>query len=228
VFIAMRQASGQTSLQDRIRIQIESDILAGIRPPGSAIDEKELAAAFEASRTPVREALIALSAQGLVTIAPRSGIYVRKASLAELVSALEAISELEAVVAGLAANRATSAHIESMMQALELGAKAALAEDIARYRHANTQLHEAMHQAGANPVLADHIRSSRRLLMAYPHRSFEMPGRLKISNQEHHEIVHAIRLGDVALAQSSMKSHISRGGEAMIALLRSAREGLVD
>lgn len=220
-----REASaecGQTSLQERIRSQIESDILGGRRPPGSAIDEKEVAAAFKASRTPVREALIALSARGLVTIAARSGIYVRKASMAELASALEAICELEVAVAGLAAKRVRQADMAVMRQALAEGGQAAQAQDVQGYREANTRLHEAIHQAAGNPVLAEHIRNSRSLLVAYRYRSFEVPGRLHVSHDEHSQIIHAIERGDSSLAQSCMRVHISRGGEAMIALLRSS------
>lgn len=216
------EQAGHTSLQQRIRAQIEADILAGIRAPGSAIDEKAVAASFNASRTPVREALITLSACGLVTIAPRSGIFVRKASMSELASALEAICELEALVAGLAASRASPAHIEQMHQALEQGGQAASQGDIDAYRQANARFHTAIHEAGANPVLAQYIQSARSLLLAYRYRSFEMPGRLPVSNDEHSQIVKAIASGDVLLAQSCMRTHISRGGDAMIALLRCA------
>lgn len=222
---AQRQAPrqvGHASLQQRIREQIESEILAGIRVPGSAIDEKAVAASFNASRTPVREALITLSACGLVTIAPRSGIYVRKASIPELVCALEAICELEALVAGLAATRASPLHLEQMHQALEQCGQAAAQGDIDAYRQANARFHSAIHDAGANPVLAQYIQSARSLLLAYRYRSFEMPGRLIVSNQEHGQIVQAIANGDVSLAQSCMRTHISRGGQAMIALLGSA------
>jgi len=170
--------------------------------------------------------LIALSARGLVTIAARSGIYVRKASMAELVSALEAICELEAVVAGLAAKRATKSDIDRMRLALAEGGQAAEMQDIQGYRDANTRLHEAIHQAAGNAVLADHIRNSRSLLVAYRYRSFEVPGRLNISHDEHSQIVHAIEQGETSLAQSCMRVHISRGGDAMIALLRSSTDAL--
>ena len=63
------------------------------------------------------------------------------------------------------------------------------------------------------------FRSS--LLEAYRYRSFDVPGRLKVSQQEHVQIIGAIEQGDSLLAQSCMRSHINRGGDAMIALLRS-------
>lgn len=106
-----------TNITDRIRLAIENEILSGVRPPGSAIDDKEVAKQFDASRTPVREALLMLSAQGLVDIAPRAGIYVHRPTAAELVATIEALTELEAVVAGLAARRATKELCDALSKA---------------------------------------------------------------------------------------------------------------
>src|SRR6218665_2753125 len=98
------------SIQARIRAAVEAEIVSGERRPGSLIDDRELSERFQASRTPVREALLVLAAQGLVHIAPRAGIYVRRASIDELVASLEALTEMESVLAGMAARRATPAH----------------------------------------------------------------------------------------------------------------------
>ncbi len=223
--ILARQATpgSSASLQDRIRVAVEHEILSGAWPPGSPIDEKALAAQFKASRTPVREALLVLAAQGLVTIAPRSGIYVRKATPAELVATLEALSELESVVASLAARRATAEQCRDLEAALAQASACAQAQDRRGYERANAALHELIYRASGNPVLVEHVRSVRRTLAAYRQRSMDKPGRLKASDKEHRAIVQAICDGDPDAAARAMHQHIDLGGDAMVQLVLAAQ-----
>ncbi|MBP6816318.1 MAG: GntR family transcriptional regulator [Burkholderiaceae bacterium] len=211
-----------SSLQERIRLALESQILSGQRPPGSAIDEKALARDFSASRTPVREALLMLAAHGLVQIVPRSGIYVRKASAAELVATLEALAELESVLARLAARRASPAHCKAMRAALVKTSARARAEDRKGYEAANAVLHEQIYRCSGNPVLVEHVRQVRGRLSAYRTRGFDQPGRLAVSNREHSAIVKAICAGRDNEAADAMRAHITVGGEAMMALVLAA------
>ncbi|MBI5256776.1 MAG: GntR family transcriptional regulator, partial [Burkholderiales bacterium] len=218
-----RQPGPGSSLQDRIRLAVEAEILSGARPPGSAIDERQLAQQFDASRTPVREALLVLAAQGLVHIAPRSGIYVRRATAAELVATLEALMELEAIVAGLAAKRASAAQCADLRQALAAASARADSDDLDGYAAANAVLHKAIYRASGNPVLVEQVRSVRRTLAAYRLRSTDKPGRLKASDAEHQRIVAAICAGDPAAAADAMRQHINLGGDAMVQLVAAAQ-----
>ncbi len=222
-FTLTRQAGPGSSLQDRIRLAVEAEILCGARPPGSAIDERQLAQQFDASRTPVREALLVLAAQGLVHIAPRSGIYVRRASTAELVATLEALLELEAIVAGLAARRASVAQCDELRQALALASARAEAADRKGYAVANAALHAVIYRASGNPVLVDQVRAVRRTLAAYRQCSTDHPGRLKASDAEHQRIVAAICVGDAVAAADAMRQHINLGGDAMVQLVAAAQ-----
>jgi DNA-binding GntR family transcriptional regulator len=206
-------------MQERIRAVLEEEIVSGTRPPGSPIDEKALADRFGASRTPVREALLVLSTQGLVHIAPRAGIYVRKASTGELVATLEALSELEASLARLAARRASAAQCRALRQAQAQASTRARAEDRAAYQAANAVLHEAIYQSSGNPVLVAQVRNVRKTLAAYRQRGFDKPGRLRTSDREHARIVKAICDGDDVGAADAMRTHIQVGGEAMVALV---------
>ncbi|MBC7957529.1 MAG: GntR family transcriptional regulator, partial [Cytophagales bacterium] len=147
-----------TSIQERIRTAIEAEILSGTRPPGSPIDEKALAASFHASRTPVREALMLLSAQGLVHIAPRSGIYVRRPSAAELAALLEALCEIESTLARLAARRVTPQKTAALVESLRTASRFAKAEDRSGYAKANAVLHDHIYEGSSNPILVDHVR----------------------------------------------------------------------
>ena len=211
------------SIQERIRTSIEAEILSGARPPGSPIDEKALAASFEASRTPVREALMLLSAQGLVHIAPRSGIYVRHPSADELAALLEALCELEAALARLAARRVTPALTKALRAAMESGSRSAAKGDVRGYAMANNALHTAIYEGSGNAVLVDQARNVRKRLAAFRARTFDQPGRMQKSDAEHHAIAEAICRGDSEVAAQVMREHISIGGEALVALLLASK-----
>jgi DNA-binding GntR family transcriptional regulator len=212
-------------MQDRIRTSLEQEIVSGLRPPGSPIDEKQLASQFKASRTPVREALLTLAVQGLVRIVPRSGIFVRQASAGELVALLEALEEVEAVLARLAARRMTPDQRDRLELAEQQTAHAAAQNDRPAYEKANNQLHALIYQASNNPVLVEQVRNLRNRLSAYRLRAFDAPGRLQASSREHAAIVKAICAGDGEQAAAAMRAHINVGGEAMVTLiLRAAQD----
>lgn len=143
------------NLQAQIRNQIEGDIAAGVMQPGALIEEKKYAKAFNTSRTPIREALIVLSERGLVDIVPRTGIYVRKLHVSELIAMMEALGELEGVLARLAARRIGSLQRAELLQALESTANEAQVGDINSYQVVNTSLHELIYHASGNAFIVE-------------------------------------------------------------------------
>lgn len=208
-------------LQDRIRLQLEQDIQTGKLAPGMAIDEKALAQSFETSRTPVREALLLLGAKGLVDIIPRTGIYVHRPSASELVAMMEALGELEGVLARLAALRLNSALAEALRLALQGTAEQAAAQDAAAYERANAALHEVIYTASSNPFIVEQTRTVRLRMSAFRGQLFEKAGRLVRSQAEHEAVVSAILAGDAEAAAEAMREHISQGGKVFADLVLS-------
>ena len=208
-----------TSLQDQIRHQLEQDIQDGKLMPGMPIDEKALAASFNTSRTPVREALLLLSVHGLVDIVPRTGIYVHKLSASELVAMMEALGELEGVLARLAALRIGPAQREALLQALGGTAGRAQAQDASGYQQANAVLHEVIYRASGNPFIVAQAKTVRMRIAAYRGRLFEKPGRLATSQSEHEKVVDCILKGQADGAAEAMREHISVGGKVFADLV---------
>lgn len=207
------------SLQERIRARLEQQIQSGQLSPGMAIDEKALAASFHASRTPVREALLLLSAHGLVEIVPRAGIYVRKLRASELVAMMEALGELEGVLARLAARRIAPLQRQELQSALEGTARCARANDATGYQQANAALHEVIYLASGNPFIVEQARAVRLRIAAYRGKLFEKPGRLDASQREHARVVAAVLAGDADAAADAMRDHISIGGQVFADLV---------
>lgn len=208
-----------TSLQERIRVRVQHHIQSGQLPPGAAIDEKTLAADFNASRTPVREALLLLSAQGLVEIVPRAGIYVRKLRATELVAMMEALEELEGVLARLAARRIGATQREGLRSALDGTRRAAEANDPEAYQEANAALHDVIYRASGNPFIVEQAQAVRLRISAYRGMLFEKPGRLDASQREHVKVAEAILAGDAEAAARAMREHINVGGQAFADLV---------
>ena len=210
------------SLQDRIRLELEDDLRQERLRPGMAIDEAALCVRFGASRTPVREALLVLAAQGLIEIVPRTGIYVRQLGAHELVAMMEALSELEGVLARLAAERAKPPLITELESALAHTAERAQANDAEGYAAANADLHDLIYQASGNAFIVAQTRLIRLRIAPYRGRLFEKPGRLVRSQAEHAAVVDAICRGDSEAAAAAMREHISAGGRVFVDMLLSA------
>src|SRR5260370_5429271 len=90
---------------EELRLQLADEIVRGVLPPGAALDETDIARRFKVSRTPVREALRQLVASGLVDSRAHRGAVVARPSIERLTGMFEAMAELEALCAGLAAER---------------------------------------------------------------------------------------------------------------------------
>src|SRR5207253_5873840 len=100
---------GKVTRAEELRLQLADEIVRGALPPGASLDETEIARRFNVSRTPVREALRQLAVSGLVEARPHRGAVVARPSLDRLTAMFEAMAELEALCAGLAAERMAAA-----------------------------------------------------------------------------------------------------------------------
>ena len=110
---------GRRTLADELRLALADDIVRGLLVPGAALDESELARRFGVSRTPVREAIRQLGASGLVEVRAHRGAVVARPSEERLIGMFEAMAELEALCAGLAAERMTAAERAALEAAHE-------------------------------------------------------------------------------------------------------------
>ena len=160
-----------------------------------------------------------LSAQGLVEIAPRVGVRVRRPDTAELVALLEALAELEATCARLAAQRLNASQHQALLRAHEQALACAAADDRIAYAAANRDFHQTLHEGCGNPVLAAHLVSTRHRLAAFRRRVMEAPGALQLSCGEHTLIVDALSRGDAEAAGQAMREHILRKGRTLADLV---------
>jgi len=107
---------------EELRLQLADEIVRGVLAPGAALDETDIATRFKVSRTPVREALRQLAASGLIDARAHRGAVVARPSLERLTGMFEAMAELEALCAGLAADRV----VVAIMRGDRVGAATAM------------------------------------------------------------------------------------------------------
>jgi DNA-binding GntR family transcriptional regulator len=196
---------------NEIRAALQEEIESGSLPPGAALDERALAARFEVSRTPVREALQQLAALDLVRIAPRQGVSVARLSVGQVRAIMESIGELEAVVARLAARRVDEALRQALDDAVQRCQDAAVQGGSAEYMIANSFFHETVYTGACNPYLAELIRNARRQVQRYSLKNFQTKAQIGKSLQDHLRVARAIQAGDEALAAQAMLLHVPSG-----------------
>lgn len=199
-------------MTEHVREAVASDIHSGKLLPGDPLDETALSERFEVSRTPVREALLQLSAHGLVKIIPRSGIYVARLSLPELFAMYELLAELESACAKLAARRMTGPELADLRAAHEEAAACKDAKDPDAYAVANARFHQVIYDGCHNPFLKAQIELIRKRTQVYRQNLFARTARIAISHEDHGRVVDAIEAGDATAAAQHMHEHIGVGG----------------
>jgi DNA-binding GntR family transcriptional regulator len=220
------------SLGERLRLGIEADILQGRLAPGDLLDEQSLASRYKVSRTPVREALLQLSAQGLVSLIPRQPTRVAVLDATTLLEMIDVMSCLEAQAARLAARRMTTAQREQLMRIQEQAQAIANAHDVARFNDANWNLHLAIFEGSQNNYLASQARLVRLRLQPYRCLLLRLGDRMHSANAEHGQLVCAIVEGDSETAFNVMRDHLTLTADQITDLLslmssRTAGERLV-
>jgi DNA-binding GntR family transcriptional regulator len=215
-----------SSLHDDVASQLRNYIFDGQLRPGSFIDEVTLCELWSISRTPLREALKVLTAEGLVRHEPRRGCFVNEVTQQDLDDIFPVIALLEGRCAFDATQRATPADVQALEvwhQRLQQHAEAGRIND---YYEANFAIHEAIIQLANNKWLAQTIDGLRKILKLARLQQLHAPGRLKQSLAEHLAIFAALKAGDAAGADTAMRNHLLQQREALLDLALAKRHVL--
>jgi len=223
---------------ERLRQRIFNRELA----PGSWIDELKIAAELGISRTPLREALKVLAAEGLVTMKLRRGAYVTEVSEQDLREVYELLALLESDAAAAACHRASAEqmlHLQHLHQQIEAAAQgtaepatpastgpaadpsAAPSPDARphspeRFLAANEAFHQQLLQLAGNRWRMQIVADLRKVMKLNRHGSLLRQGRLQESLHEHRALMAALLARDAEQARQLMAEHFSRGLRAAI------------
>jgi DNA-binding GntR family transcriptional regulator len=192
--------------------ELRAAIIGGAYAQGERLVEEEVAARFDVSRNPIREALRALSTEGFVVIEPRRGARVATMDGDRARELFELRGPLEGLVAGLAAQRRSSAHLVRLREIVAAGRRAVAEERLQDLPLLNTEFHEALAEAADNELLRTTLgRLSDIIRWLYAAR---ISRRSTKSWDEHAAIVDAVADGDVPRAQRCGEQHIAAAAAA--------------
>ena len=181
--------------------------------PGSWIDELKIAEAYGISRTPLREALKVLAAEGLVTMKVRRGAYVTEVSEQDLSEVYHLLSLLESDAAGVVARQATDAQLQDLKdlhEELEVAAQPAQL-DRERFFEVNERFHMRVLDIANNRWRNQMVSDLRKVMKLNRHNSLLKSGRIDESLQEHRAIMAALLDKDAALAIARVQEHFRNG-----------------
>lgn len=193
-------------LSELVAVRIREAITSGAYAPGDRLVEGRIAEALNVSRIPVREALRALAAEGLVEVRPRLGAVVASLDLAAAREMVQIRATLEGLNARLAAERCSPELAARIEEVLKRGDEKLAAGEIHRLLDFNAQFHDLLYTAGANSMLSDLMRTLRD-------RSSRLFGtvtdeQVRITWEEHARILRAVQNGDAMMAAMLAERHV--------------------
>jgi DNA-binding GntR family transcriptional regulator len=222
--MAIRELVRSGNTVESLTRAIADDIVSGVLRPGDRLDENSLAGRYGVSRTPVREALARLNAMGLVDRQPNRGTIVTTLSDEHLISMFEAMAELEAICARLAAQRMTSAERNQLDAVHQAAARLVHLSAEDEYALHNVDFHTRLYDGAHSPHLRELVSLTRSRLAPFRRAQFRIAGRLAKSWDEHDVIVTAILRGDAAAAEAAARSHVSTVSDASAEFVHAVRD----
>jgi DNA-binding GntR family transcriptional regulator len=213
--IPLRSPSLHDNVAERLRAMVFDRQLA----PGELIDEKALAARWQISRTPLREALKVLAAEGLVELVPGKGSRVVSLTDEDADALFPVMALLEGRCAHEATLRASDEQLAELHQLHERLEMHAAVDDIDGYYRANHAFHSKVQALAANRWLDRVTGDLRRFLRLLRGRQLNLPGRIDASINEHRVLIDAIGQRDAERAGRAMHDHLM----AQLAALKALR-----
>jgi GntR family transcriptional regulator, rspAB operon transcriptional repressor len=188
--------------------ELRQEIVWLRRKPGEPIIEKEIAQAQSVSRTPVREALLRLAAEGLVDTVSKSGTFVARIPLRALPEAMVVRKALEQVTARSAAIHARKSEVTSLRAILERQREADAAGDRSAFHGADEAFHAAIATVGRYPGIWSLVQGVKTQIDRYRLLTLPQPGRMARVIKEHAAVVAAIEDHDADRAATAMEGHL--------------------
>lgn len=209
------KAIQKKTLHQEIANNLRAMIMSGELKEGDKIKEKELCDMMGISKTPLREALRVLSAEGLIRLIPNRGSYVTTPTFEEIKEMFDVMSVLEGVCARTAAEKMGSkdfSKLEKLHNKLEENFRR---RDPKGYIHQNNSYHALVQELAGNKTLNQIVNGLRQKILLYRFQSLNLPERFEQSIREHRDLLAAFRNRDPEKAEKLMKSHLKKQCEAL-------------
>jgi len=196
--------------------------------PGAKLNERELSAVLNVSRTPLREAIKMLAAEGLVELLPNRGSVAVALSDDDVLNTFEVMAGLEAQSGELAAQRITDAELAEI-KAMHYEMLASYTRrDLPAYYRLNAAIHSAINAAAKNPVLSAIYKQVNARLQALRFRSNQDGDKWQAAVAEHEQMIEALSAHNAAAMRSLLLTHMNNKRDAVIKQLPTASQTVPD
>lgn len=206
----------RSSLADQAYAKLREAIVTGDLKPGERLVERQLGLQMGASRTPLREAMIRLVHEGMLTALPSGGLVVGSIDEHEARDLYDIRLALEGYTARLAAERATSETIEELRSFARLEHRRLDPVDLRELEDLNNLFHRTLYASAGRQRLFDLIEIHREQALHYRLYEIYTPDEVVRGVQQHDEIIDAVERGDGDLAERLMRQHISQGAAIVL------------
>jgi DNA-binding GntR family transcriptional regulator len=216
--------SGRNASAEAARL-IREGIVGGRLRPGQRLKEEHLAAELGLSRTPVREALVLLSAEGLLDMQPNRGATVRHYTPEEIRDVYGLRAVLEGYAARLAAQRVTPERVEALEESCDRFEVLCRGEDVPALIAENGLFHDAILDSAGVDQLVGMVRSVVELPLVYKSFLWYSPEQRQMSTHYHRQILKGLRARDSERAELAMKEHVFEARDFLVVKLEEAGAG---
>jgi DNA-binding GntR family transcriptional regulator len=209
------------ALHDEVMARLRQMLIEGRIEPGAKLNERELSLQLQVSRTPLREAIKLLAAEGLVDLIPNRGAVAVKLTEKDILQVFEMLAGLEAMSGELAAQRISAGQL-SEIKALHYEMLACVArDDLSGYYRLNARIHLAINEAAGNPLLMKTYREINARVQSLRFRTNQNKSRWQQAVQEHEEMLQALETRDAAAMRRILSEHLLHKRDTVVELLRS-------
>jgi DNA-binding GntR family transcriptional regulator len=211
----------RVALHDQVVSRIRTMLVEGRIPPGAKLNERALCEQLRVSRTPLREAIKLLAAEGLVDLLPNRGAVAVKLTEVDVLNTFEVLAELEGMAGELAAKRIEDAPL-SELRALHYEMMACFARhDLSGYYRLNAQIHMLINEAAGNPVLTSTYRSINARVQSLRFRTNQNEAKWKRAMKEHEVMLEALTARDAAAMRAVLVQHLNNKRDTVLDLMRN-------
>ena len=201
-------SSSQTTLRERLVAEVRASIIAGQMAPGEVYSAPLIAALYEVSVTPVREALLDLVKEGLLTPVRNKGFRVVEPSEEDLDEIAKVRDLLEPAAVAQVARSATSEQLVHLRALAAEIARYAKQGSIEEYLQADRNFHLAVIEATGNSRLMEIVARLRSQARLFGLRKIAESGQLEASSRDHDDLLAAIEQRDPQRAEEIMRAHL--------------------
>ncbi len=209
------------SLHDQVAARLRTMLVEGQIAPGAKLNERELCERLHVSRTPLREAIKLLGAEGLVDLLPNRGAVAVKLTEADVTDTFEVLAVLEGTSGELAAQRITDDEVAEV-RALHYEMLACYARrDLSGYYRINADIHSAINDAAKNPVLTATYRSINARVQSLRFRTNQNEKKWKLAMKEHEAMMAALDARDGDALRDILMEHMHHKRDSVLDLMRA-------